>query len=109
MTCALPSFIKTRQGAWFSMVLYFFGLYGLAAEESTAQDLYQRAHASLCLSCHSDESIGKSSAKDELLNQLKAWQNNPQKDHVMAQIARGLTDQQLTELADFFTRKKGSK
>ena len=109
MTCAPPTFLKTRQKVWFLMALYFFGHHALAQEDAKAQALYQQAHASLCLSCHTFESIGKSNSKENVLKQLKAWQNNPQKDHVMAQIARGLNDQQLSAVADFFTRKKGSE
>ncbi len=91
------------------MGLYFFCFHAFALEAAKGQDLYQRAHASLCLSCHTFESIGKTHSKDELLGQLKAWQNKPQKDHVMAQVARGLSELQLNELADFFTRQKGSQ
>jgi cytochrome c553 len=32
---------------------------------------------------------------------------SPKKDHVMSQIARGLNQDQIIELANFFTRQEG--
>jgi cytochrome c553 len=73
-----------------------------------APALYQRAHASLCLSCHTPQSL-ESPSVDAFLNQLKAFQANPRKDQVMTQMARGLTPEQMLELAQYFSMPRGKR
>jgi len=98
-----------KSNTWPCMCLVF-SLSGLdcAAEDTPhSQALYQRVHASLCLSCHTLSDLSKGRDKQTFVNQMIALQNSPRTHRVMPQIARGLSTAQLNELANFFTRQEG--
>jgi cytochrome c553 len=99
--------LKPKNWSWVCLVFSLSSLHCAAQETPNAQALYQRSHASICLSCHTLTSLSKVRDKEVFVNQLIAFQNSPRKDRVMSQIARGLSNAQLTELAYFFTQQEG--
>jgi cytochrome c553 len=101
------SWLEPKKGAFFVLALYLFVLNAFSQEAPKVPNLYERAHASLCLSCHTLSSLSQGRDKDAFIKQLLALQMSPKKDHVMSQIARGLNQDQIIELANFFTRQEG--
>ena len=74
----------------------------------TAQSLHDSAHASLCLSCHSETSL-RALSKDVFLEKMLAYQTSPIKDQVMHQMAKGLSREQIHQVAQYFSSPQGSK
>lgn len=72
-----------------------------------AQTLHDSAHASLCLSCHSETSL-RALPKDVFLEKMFAYQNSPIKDQVMHQMAKGLSQEEIHRMAQYFSSPKGS-
>ena len=76
-------------------------------QSSTAVNpVHVQAHASLCLSCHSESSL-RAFSKEAFLDKMRAFQVSPIKDQVMHQMAKGLKQEQVLELAQFFSSPKG--
>jgi cytochrome c553 len=67
--------------------------------------VHVQAHASLCLSCHSESSL-RALSKEAFLDKMRAFQVSPIKDQVMHQMAKGLKQEQVLELAQFFSFSK---
>ncbi len=86
---------------------------------ASAQDpslaLHQRADAAMCANCHgSDGRAVKGSTvpsiaglpRDYMIAQMKAFKEGTRPATVMHQINKGLTDQQIASLADYFAAQK---
>jgi cytochrome c553 len=79
------------------------------------QALYARALAASCAQCHGTDGHAISAAgipalagmpRDEMLAKLRAFQAGTVPATVMTQLARGYSDAQLQQLADFFAAQK---
>jgi cytochrome c553 len=79
----------------------------LAQTPIQAHSLHLRAHASLCLSCHTEASL-RGLSKEAFLDKMRAFQDSPIKDQVMNQMAKGLNQAQVLELAQFFSSPRGN-
>ena len=101
------SWLQPKVGALFHLAFSLSVLNAFSQEAPKVSNLHERAHASLCLSCHTLSSLSQGRDKDAFIKQLLALQISPKKDHVMSQIARGLNQDQIVELANFFTRQQG--
>ena len=108
MNWTLNPVIRSAQNLIMGLWLVLPTLSAQAQSQPEAQALYQRTHASLCLSCHTHQSL-KSPSSDAFMDQLKTFQANPRKDQVMTQMARGLTQEQMLELAQYFSTPKGKR
>ena len=97
-------------------------LIGVAAALSTAQALaqssaalHQRATAATCANCHGTDGRGVSGSavpnlagmpKIYMVTQLKAFRDGTRQATVMHQLAKGLTEQQIESVADYFAALK---
>lgn len=87
---------------------------GLSNHMAQAQTLpsaaltFEKAHASLCLSCHTERSL-RTTSQEAFAQKLRAFQANPIKDQVMYQMAKGLSQAQILELAHYFSSAKGDR
>lgn len=86
----------------------------LAQAQSSAQ-LHQRATAATCANCHGTDGRGVSGAavpnlagmpKVYMVAQLKAFRDGTRTATVMHQLAKGLTEQQIESVADYFASVK---
>ena len=66
-----------------------------------------------CLNCHADKSKIKSAIpniagrdKDYLETALKAFKASKKEATIMHQLAKGYTEEEITVLADYFSRQK---
>ena len=94
------------------------GLAGLCAQPATAQDaaaLYQRAAAATCANCHGTDGRTVSGStipalagmpKAYMVSQLRAFRDGTRSATVMHQLAKGLTEQQIEAVADYFAATK---
>ena len=87
---------------------------GAALAQSSAQ-LHQRATAATCANCHGTDGRGVSGAavpnlagmpKAQMVAQLKAFRDGTRAATVMHQLAKGLTEQQIESVADYFAAIK---
>ena len=91
----------------------------LGAGQCVAQDgaaaLYQRATAASCANCHGTDgkSVSGSSVpslagmpKVYMVTQMKAFRDGTRSATVMHQLAKGLTEQQIESVADYFAAVK---
>ena len=101
--------MKTRL-VWLS---FFFGV--AAAQAQTPEALNLRSMAASCAQCHgTDGRSAPGSAvpalagmpRDQLATQLKAFKTGSRPSTVMGQLAKGYSDAQLEQLADYFSRQK---
>lgn len=99
-----------------------FALMGAATALSSAQTLaqssaalHQRATAATCANCHGTDGRGVSGAavpnlagmpKAYMIAQLKAFRDGTRQATVMHQLAKGLTEQQIESVADYFAALK---
>jgi sulfide dehydrogenase cytochrome subunit len=86
----------------------------LGAGPAWAQDagaLYQRATAAACANCHGTDgrTVDGSNVpalagmpKSYMLTQMRAFRDGSRPATVMHQLAKGLTDQQIESIADYF-------
>jgi cytochrome c553 len=90
------------------------GLAG-AAQAQSPEALNLRSLAASCAQCHGTD--GRSAAgsavppiagmpRDYLQAQLKAFKAGGRPSTVMGQLAKGFSDAQLEQLADYFSRQK---
>jgi sulfide dehydrogenase cytochrome subunit len=86
-----------------------------AAQAQTAEALNLRSMAASCAQCHgTDGRSAPGSAvpaiagmpRDHLAAQLKAFKAGSRPATVMTQLAKGFSDAQLEQLADYFSRQK---
>jgi len=98
-----------RRLVWLSI---FFSV--AAAQAQTPEALYQRSMAASCAQCHgTDGRSAPGSAvpalagmpRDQLATQLKAFKTGSRPSTVMGQLAKGFSDAQLEQLADYFSRQ----
>jgi len=86
-----------------------------AARAQSPEALNLRSMAAACAQCHGTD--GRSAAgsavpsiagmpKDHLVTQLKAFKAGTRPATVMTQLAKGFSDAQLEQLADYFSRQK---
>jgi cytochrome subunit of sulfide dehydrogenase len=83
---------------------------GLAQDKAAAT----RSLAATCAGCHGTEgrSVTKEVAslagmpKAQLISQMQVFKDGTRPATVMHQIAKGYTDQQIVDLADYFAGKK---
>ncbi len=88
----------------------------LCASGALAQDkaAAARSLAATCAGCHGTE--GRSATKEvpslagmpkaQLISQMQVFKDGTRPATVMHQIAKGYTDQQIVELADYFAARK---
>ena len=96
-----------------------FGLYLImtsgAANAADAQILYTQSLAATCANCHGtqgkslkDASVpglaGRPSAY--LIEQMQAFKAGTREATIMHQIAKGYTDEQVKQMADYFANQK---
>ena len=86
-----------------------------AAQGQTAEAVNLRSMAATCATCHGTDgrSVPGSSVpsiagmpRDHLSSQLKAFKAGSRPSTVMGQLAKGFSDAQLEQLADYFSRQK---
>jgi cytochrome c553 len=79
------------------------------AQES--EKLHQRANAAMCANCHGTEgrTVKDSSVpsiaglpRDYMVQQMQAFKNGTRPATIMHQLSKGLSDAQITSLADYF-------
>ena len=99
-----------------SLLLGLMGAVG--AGQALAQDsaaLYQRATAATCANCHGTDGKSVSGSavpslagmpKAQMLAQMKAFRDGSRQATVMHQLAKGLTEQQIESVADYFAAQK---
>lgn len=96
-------------------LLGFAGLYGSPATAQDAAALYQRATAATCANCHGTD--GRTVAgsaipalagmpKAYMVSQMRAFRDGTRSATVMHQLAKGLTEQQIELVADYFAATK---
>jgi len=100
-----------RRLVWLSI---FFSAAAAQAQAQTPEALYQRSMAASCAQCHgTDGRSAPGSAvpalagmpRDQLATQLKAFKTGSRPSTVMGQLAKGFSDAQLEQLADYFSRQ----
>ena len=69
--------------------------------------------ASNCANCHGTTGSAKGAMpslagqkKDFIIEQLKAFRDGKRPATIMHQLAKGYTDQQIEQVADYFSRRK---
>lgn len=85
------------------------------ASQAQEQALYTRTLAAACAQCHGTDGhaiaglaipVLAGMPRDDLLAKLRAFQAGTASATVMTQLARGYSDAQLRQLADFFAAQK---
>jgi cytochrome c553 len=83
--------------------------------QDAAAALHQRANAATCANCHGSEgrtvpgSTVPSIAglpRDYMVAQMKAFKDGSRPATVMHQISKGLSEQQIASMADYFAAQK---
>jgi len=86
-----------------------------ASAQDAASALHQRANAATCANCHGSEgrtvpgSTVPSIAglpRDYMVAQMKAFKDGSRPATVMHQISKGLSEQQIASMADYFAAQK---
>ena len=85
----------------------------LVASPSMAQDLQVKQWASACANCHGTNGRAEGTAvslagqpADELIKKMVAFKSGERQATIMHQIAKGYTDEQLAQLADYFAAQR---
>jgi cytochrome c553 len=94
--------------------LIFFYL-SAAAIPTYAADI--KAKAAACTACHGEEGISANSLwpnlagqkEDYLLKQLKAFHERTRIDPLMSPVSQALSDQDMKDLAAYFSNLKGAR
>lgn len=104
----LPNFTLQLASA-----LLLFSMPVMAQDAATA--MHQRADAATCANCHGSEgrAVPGSSVpsiaglpRDYMVAQMKAFKDGSRPATVMHQLTKGLTDQQIQSMADYFAAQK---
>jgi cytochrome c553 len=83
----------------------------LSAYSQESEKLHQRANAAMCANCHGSEGrTVKDSAvpsiaglpRDYMVQQMHAFKDGSRPATIMHQITKGLSEAQITTLADYF-------
>ncbi len=86
-----------------------------AAGNEGAQNLSTQSHAATCANCHGTEGRALPDATvpglagvsaDLIVEQMKAFRSGERKATIMHQIAKGFTDEQTRQLAEYFASRK---
>ena len=86
-----------------------------AADEFEPKQLYVQSLAATCANCHGTDGHALNGATvpglagrsaDELIAQMKAFRSGERKATIMHQIAKGFSDTQTEQLADYFAAQK---
>jgi sulfide dehydrogenase cytochrome subunit len=86
-----------------------------AAGNEGAQNLYTQSLAATCANCHGTEGRALPDATvpglagvsaDTIVEQMKAFRSGERKATIMHQIAKGFTDEQTRQLAEYFASRK---
>ena len=86
-----------------------------AAANDDAQKLYTRSLAATCANCHGTDGRAMKDASvpglagqsaDYIVEQMKAFRSGERKATIMHQIAKGFTDEQTQQLANYFAGQK---
>lgn len=105
--------IKTfRTGAVFGLALFIISS---AASATDSQTLYTQSLAATCANCHGtqgkslkDPSVpglaGRPSAY--IIEQMQAFKTGTREATIMHQIAKGYSDEQVKQMADYFASQK---
>ena len=93
----------------------FYGLLSFAAfaqdKDLESKALHARTDAAMCANCHGSEGRAvKDSAvpsiaglpRDYMVQQMQAFKNGSRPATIMHQITKGLTEAQITSIADYF-------
>ena len=84
----------------------------LSSQAHESEKLHQRANAAMCANCHGSEgrTVDKSAVpplaglpRDYFVQQMQAFKDGSRKATVMHQISKGLSDAQITSMADYFS------
>jgi cytochrome c553 len=82
-----------------------------SAQDTPSTQLHQRANAAMCANCHGTEgrTVKDSSVpsiaglpRDYMVQQMQAFKNGTRPATIMHQLSKGLSDAQITSLADYF-------
>ena len=86
-----------------------------AAGPADAQKLYVRSVAATCANCHGTDGRAQDDATvpglagmsaDHIVTQMQAFRNGERQATIMHQIAKGYTDEQTRQLADYFAAQQ---
>ena len=86
-----------------------------AAANDDAQKLYTRSLAATCASCHGTDGRALKDATvpglagqsaDTIVEQMNAFRSGERKATIMHQIAKGFSDEQIRQLANYFAGQK---
>lgn len=95
--------------------LAFVFIHPMVMAQDAANSLHQRANAAMCANCHgSDGRTVKDSSvpaiaglpRDYMVAQMKAFKEGSRPATVMHQIAKGFSDAQIADMADYFAAQK---
>lgn len=98
----------------FASALLLLSSWPVMAQDATSA-LHQRADAATCANCHGSEgrAVPGSSVpsiaglpRDYMVAQMKAFKDGSRPATVMHQLTKGLTDQQIESMADYFAAQK---
>ena len=104
-----PKFTQTVASA-----LLLMSAWPVLAQDAAAA-LHQRADSATCANCHGSEgrTVPGSSVpsiaglpRDYMVAQMKAFKDGSRPATVMHQLTKGLTDQQIESMADYFAALK---
>ena len=94
-----------------SAVALTLGMFATAHAQDKTTQLHNRATAAMCANCHGSEGRAvKDSAvpsiaglpRDYMVQQMQAFKNGSRPATIMHQITKGLTEAQITSIADYF-------
>lgn len=107
--------MKTSRQLFFALIGAAAALCSMQATAQSSAQLHQRATAATCANCHGTDGRGVSGAavpnlagmpKVYMVTQLKAFRDGTRTATVMHQLAKGLTEQQIESVADYFAALK---
>ena len=105
--------IARKTGAMLLGAISTLGMAQVPAQGSAA--LHQRANAAACANCHGTDGRGVIGSavpslagmpKAYMVAQMKAFRDGSRSATVMHQLAKGLTEQQIESVADYFASIK---
>ncbi len=98
-----------------ALIAFLPALAAQAAADDSAQKLYTQSLAATCANCHGTEGRAQANATvpgltgqsaDAIVEQMKAFRSGERNATIMHQIAKGFTDEQTRQLADYFAGQK---
>ena len=95
----------------FGLFVFTLGASNAVGAQDASTALHQRANAAMCANCHGSEGhTVKDSAvpsiaglpRDYMVQQMHAFKDGSRPATIMHQITKGLSEAQITSLADYF-------